>query len=78
MRSTRWVQLRKADKMIGLTIQREWIARIKEENDGKFVQPYCSGCGQPLYLQDKYSSDYGFCSVNCGMITFGLSWSDFY
>jgi len=38
----------------------------------------CSGCGDKLDRRDSYSRRYGFCSVGCGMTTYGLSWSDFY
>lgn len=56
----------------------KFIAMILEENNGVFIHPTCSGCGQKLYLGDEYAFNYGFCSVGCGMTTFGLSWSDFY
>lgn len=38
----------------------------------------CSGCGCNILRSDQYGIRYGFCSVGCGMITFGLSYSDFY
>lgn len=38
----------------------------------------CSGCGCNIERGHVYGVTYGFCSVHCGMITFGLSYSDFY
>lgn len=78
MRSFRYVQMRKAIDLSGKALRRKWIAEIKEENDGEFIRPECSGCGDKLNLKDLYSYKYGFCCVNCGTRTFGLSWSDFY
>lgn len=78
MRKTRRKQLQKAQKLEGLSIKRKWIEEIKEENEGVFEHPLCSGCDEPLDLEDEYSYKYGFCSVDCGMRTFGLSYSDFY
>lgn len=78
MRSFRYVQMRKAVALSEIALKRRWIEEIKEKNNGEFIHPECSGCGEPLNLKDSYSYKYGFCCVNCGMITFGLSWSDFY
>jgi hypothetical protein len=78
MKSIRYKQLEKAHKLMRRHIKAKFIKMITEENDGCFYHPNCSGCGEPLDLGDEYSFNYGFCSIDCGMRTFGLSWSDFY
>jgi len=78
MKSPRHKQIEKARFMIANSNRKKWIELIKEENNGVFIHPLCSGCGEHLDLLDDYSRNYGFCSVDCGMRTFGLSWSDFY
>ena len=70
-------------KAIDRHLKTEYGKRVKKnramfiDEDGFFCQPYCSGCGDELDLGDEYSMRYGFCSVSCGMTTFGLSWRDF-
>ena len=78
MKSPRYKQYDKAIKINRRGIKVKFVSMILEENEGTFIHPLCSGCGNPLDLTDEYAFNYGFCSVDCGMKTFGLSWSDFY
>lgn len=70
-------QIIAVDKITCRNVRKNFIEKIKEENNGKFYHPECSGCGMPLNLSDEYAFRYGFCSVDCGYRTFGLSCSDF-
>lgn len=58
-------------------MRKKFIEQILEFNNGKFYHPECTGCGEPLDLTSEYAFRYGFCSVDCGNRTCGLSCSDF-
>jgi len=77
MRCKRRKQIEKAKRMVSNKHAKQWRKQIIEER-GKFVQPICSGCGEEMSLHDEYAKEHGFCSISCGMITYGLTQGDFY
>ena len=54
---------------------KKWLAKPHKFVDSGFK---CSGCGLQIDKRDEYGMRYGFCSVDCGMVTYGMSWRDFY
>lgn len=59
--------------------RKNFFKKYKKGSYDREMLTHCQNCGKKMDpIRDPYFLRYGFCSIHCGMMVYGLSESNFF